>query len=245
MELSIIIPLHNEAGRLPGCMARVISWARINLVNTEIILVPNGCVDNTLELCRRYEGQYQVNRLIDVVCIPLNVRGKGAAVRAGMLAASAPLIYMADVDLSSPVKEIFKFWDVLDAGYDGAIGSRALRPEQVKTSLKRRMIGRTFHALVSALVPGVQDTQCGFKMFRASVAKDLFSRAQIDGMAFDVEILYLARQLDYRILEMPVTWTAGKESRVNLMGDSWQMLRDVLKIPGLHGSTLAKEELPA
>jgi dolichyl-phosphate beta-glucosyltransferase len=148
-----------------------------------------------------------------------------------MLAARGKYRYMADCDLSTPVREIANFMRAIDDWQDVVIGSREMQREAVKATFKRRVIGRAFHLLTGALVPGVRDTQCGFKMFTGAAAETIFSRAKINGMAFDVEALYLARRLGYRVKEMPVPWEHDPDSRVNLVTDSLQMLKDVLTIP--------------
>jgi dolichyl-phosphate beta-glucosyltransferase len=122
------------------------------------------------------------------------------------------------------------------------IGSREVDRKWVKTSLKRRLIGRGFHLLTNWLTPGIRDTQCGFKLFRRPVALDLFSACQINGFAFDLEVLYLARLRGYSVRELPVKWVADPDSRVDLARDPWRMLWDCLSVPLIHHQ---KIKLPA
>jgi dolichyl-phosphate beta-glucosyltransferase len=234
-ELSVVVPLYNEEKRLYGCMARLISQLRLNLIPAEIILVCNGCTDRTEELARRYAGQHKWIHVLSIA-----ERGKGAAVRAGMLTARGKMVYMADVDLSTPAKEIYRFMVVHEQfGFDVVVGSREIDRSKVKATFKRRVIGRCFHLLTALLVPGIQDTQCGFKLFSAAAAKDIFSNATVNGLAFDVEALYLARRMGYTIYELPVTWEDNPDSRVNLFTDSLEMLTDVLKIPLSHARPIS------
>lgn len=233
-DLTVVVPLCNEEKRLFGCMARLINQLRINMIPAEIILVCNGCTDRTEELCLRYAGQHKWIRVLTI-----SARGKGAAVRTGMLAARGKMVYMADVDLSTPVKEIANFIKAHEGGFDIVIGSREQDRSKVKATVKRRVIGRAFHLLTSLLVPGIQDTQCGFKLFSAQAAKDIFAKSTVNGMAFDVEALYLARRMGYTVCEMPVIWEDNPDSRVNLFTDSLEMLVDVLKIPLSHAHPIS------
>lgn len=234
-ELSIVVPLYNEEKRLPGCMARLVSYVETNMIQAEIILVPNGCSDGTVDLAFRYRETVRPW----IVVHPIPGRGKGAAVRAGMLLARGKLIYMADVDLSTPIREFRNFLEFQEHGFDVVIGSREKEGAQVSTTLKRRVIGRVFHAITSLIIPGFSDTQCGFKLFTRQAAKDIFNRAKINSMAFDVEALYLARRLGYTVAEIPVQWENDCDTRVNLIPDSLAMLADVLKIPLSHARPIA------
>ena len=230
--LSIVVPLHNEERRLPACMASLITQIEISGLQAEIILVPNGCGDRTTELAIRYHET--VRPWVRVLA--LRERGKGAAVRNGMLTARGKFIYMADVDLSTPAREILNFLDACEHGYDVVIGSRELCPERTQTTPKRRAIGRVFHLATRVLVPGVRDTQCGFKMFRREAAQRIFRQASINGLAFDVEALYLARRLGLSILEISVDWKNDPDSRVRMLVDSPGMLMDVLTLPLRHAN---------
>lgn len=222
--LSIILPLHNEVDRLPGAVEKITSqrWP----FEVEIIAVENGSSDETYEL-----GRFYAVTVDNFYIHSIPGRGKGAAVREGMLVASGEWCYMADVDFSTPVECVESF---LQAAFAQrvkiVIGSRELAPDLVQVSFKRRLVGRMFHLITSAVVPGILDTQCGFKLFEARAAKEIFSQALVTGMAFDVEALYLARCKGYEVIEMPVPWTMDRDSRVNLLVDGWQMLRDVAVI---------------
>lgn len=220
--LSIIIPVYNEERRLDQCLYRLMP--HIVTYNTEIIVVNNGSTDKTRQALDVLQGMYRPLRVIH-----LEERGKGRAVRAGMLAARGRYRYMCDVDLSTPPKEIHRFVEKARV-FDVVIGSREIDTTTVKTNLKRRIIGRAFHLLVSGLLPGIRDTQCGFKMFRDEAAERIFNECQITGWAFDVEALTLASQHGYSIHEMPVTWTQDADSRVRIVEDSLVMFFDILKL---------------
>jgi len=165
-------------------------------------------------------------------------RGKGYSVAHGVREASGQWILFSDADLSTPVEELLK----LEAGRGEApiaIGSRALPDSDLKKRqpFYREMMGRSFNLLVQTLVfPGIKDTQCGFKLFRGDVAKELFERRTIDGFAFDVEVLFLARKQGHRVSEIPVVWINDEASRVDPIRHSLKMFADIVKVRGRHRS---------
>jgi dolichyl-phosphate beta-glucosyltransferase len=233
--LSVIIPAHNEAHRLPACLDQTINYLFRSPYNYEVIVVENGSTDETWKVCEKYRatyGHFFPQRLAE--------RGKGAAVRAGMLAACGRYRLYMDADLSTPLTEIAHALDHIRS-HDIVIGSRELKESKVKAAILRRVMGRVFHSLIVDLVPDIHDTQCGFKMFRDWTARDLFQRQKVDGMAFDVELLWLAHLYGYSVHEMPVQWTHDSDSRVRLVSDSLSMLWDVVNIPMKH----IKQKLPA
>jgi dolichyl-phosphate beta-glucosyltransferase len=234
-ELSVVIPSFNEASRLPATILKAIRWCESNVNSYEVVLVDDGSVDETLNMARAL-SEYDEN--VRVIACPH--AGKGAAVQMGMLNAAGKWILFMDADGATPLDEIGKLMAKLDEGYAVAIGSRAVSSHgsesvEVKTSLHRKLIGRAFARIVKLFaVKGIADTQCGFKMFRQDVARKLFRAQKINGFAFDVEILYLAQKLGFAIAEVPVNWVNQPGSKVNLILDSVQMLRDVLKVRLLH-----------
>ncbi len=227
MSLSIVIPAYNEARRLPATLERLQScFAHVTGVMAlhEIVVADDGSRDGTASVAEAFAGRLPIR----VVSLPVN-RGKGAAVRAGMLAAIGDRVLFYDADGATPPEEILRLGTAMDAAQaDVAIGSR-VNPEQgiVTMSRYRRLIGRAYHALCAPLVPGIQDTACGCKLFTAAAAHDLFSRQSIDRFAFDVEVLFLARRLGYRITEVRVAWTAVGESKVRIVRDGLNMFRSV------------------
>jgi dolichyl-phosphate beta-glucosyltransferase len=197
--------------------------------NAEVIISENGSSDETLKIAQCYANSFR-----NVFVISMRERGKGLAIRRGMQFANARWRYMCDVDLSTPIEVLDEFLSMaVTERADVVIGSREVDRSQVRTTLARRVIGRVFHQLVAELVPGVQDTQCGFKLF-SSRAAAVFSLAKLNSMAFDVEALYLAGRMGYRIVEMPVPWEHNPDSRVRLVMDSATMARDIMSIPWMH-----------
>ncbi len=230
-ELSVIIPAYNEEERLGPTLRRVLEYFRARGRSIELIVVDDGSRDRTSEVANRFAEEFDEVRLIRLAAN----RGKGYAVRSGVVNARGRAVLFADADSAAPIAEVERLEAALECGADIAIGSRALRSEdvQVKAKLYRRLMGRAFHQLVSWLtVRGIADTQCGFKLFRAEVAHDLFSRMRMNGFSFDVEVLMMAQRRGYRIEEVPVNWVHQPGSRVNLIVDSLRMAGDLFVIRG-------------
>ena len=228
-DLSIVIPAYNEELRLERTVRDAVEYFRATRPSFELIVVDDGSRDETSGLVRRLSDQLPEVRLIRLAAN----HGKGYAVRTGVVNSQGRLVLFADADGATPFAEIERLEGALDDGADLAIGSRALqaRGVQVKAKLYRHLIGRIFHWLVESLtVRGVKDTQCGFKIFRSSVAHDLFSRMRMSGFSFDVEVLVMARRRGYRIAEVPVNWTHQPGSKVRLTVDSMQMAADLVRI---------------
>jgi dolichyl-phosphate beta-glucosyltransferase len=163
--------------------------------------------------------------------LPLPHRGKGSAVRAGVLSATGDPIVFLDADLTIPVEIIDKFVRAIDEGADIAIASRYVRGSVVRRPWWRRFIGDAFRACVHALVPtGVQDTQCGGKAYTAEAAKDVFFRQRLDGFAFDAEVLFLARRARYRVREIPFALVQDHETSINFAAQAPRMMRDLIRI---------------
>jgi dolichyl-phosphate beta-glucosyltransferase len=236
--LSVVIPAYNEEARIGPTVARVVAYltARADLAGAwEILVVDVGSRDRTLEVARAAAPDEPRVRLL---AQPAN-RGKGAAVRAGVLAATGARVLFSDADLATPIEELAKLEARLDAGADIAIASRALPDSDivVRQHRLRETMGRTFNVILRALmrgtIGGIRDTQCGFKLFTAAAAADLFGAATVDGFAFDVELLILARGR-YRIDEVPVTWRHVDESKVSPGRDAAKMLADVVRLRWKH-----------
>jgi dolichyl-phosphate beta-glucosyltransferase len=230
--LSIVIPAHDEALRIGPTLDRILSWADRRSFPVEVLVVDDGSADDTTGVvARRARGEPRLS----AVGYPGN-RGKGFAVGFGVERSSGDLILVTDADLSTPIE----FFDGLlralrDA--DIAIASRAHPASRVprRQPFYRETMGRVFNVLVRSMVMnGFRDTQCGFKLFRAAAARDLFRRRRIDGFSFDVEILYLARRSGLRIAEVPVDWYNDEATRVDAVADSARMFVDLLRIRWLH-----------
>ena len=235
-DLSIIVPAYNEELRLEATVRAYLDHLRGAERSVELIVVDDGSTDGTSLLVERLTAAYPELRLIRLA----ENRGKGYAIRTGVVNARGRAILFADADGATPITELGRLEDALGQGTDIAIGSRAMHGDgvRVRTRLYRRVIGRAFHLLVETLaVRGIQDTQCGFKLFRAPVGHDLFSRMRMDGFSFDVEVLMLAQRRRYTIAEVPVNWTHQPGSKVNLAVDSLRMALDlvVIRVRGLSG----------
>jgi len=235
-ELSIVIPAYNEEERLPRTVLNLLHWARDTQLDCEVVISDDGSTDRTLEVSKLLASTS------DRIVVLTNVhKGKGAAVRLGMLNARGRNVLFMDADGATPLTEIDKLLQSLANGADVAVGSRvATMPGQIRveTSFLRQAIGRTFALLVNlCAVQGINDTQCGFKMFKGECLQSIFSRQKLDGFAFDVEILYLAKKMGLTVEEVPVNWYTQAGSKVNLVLDPLKMFCDILKIRFLHLGT--------
>jgi dolichyl-phosphate beta-glucosyltransferase len=209
--LSVVVPALNEEDRLPRTLERIVSHLSRRREGYELVVVDDGSRDRTAELAQAAGATVLRNE---------TNRGKGYAVRRGMLAARGARRLMTDADLSTPIEELDRLCARMDEGHDVVIGSRALPGSriEVRQPWYRENMGRFFNLFVRALaVPGVTDTQCGFKLFSGAAARDVFSAARLDGFSFDVEVLFLARRKGYRIAEVPVIWRNDAATRVSLL----------------------------
>ena len=249
VDLSIVVPAYNEEHRLPPTLARLAAYLASQPMRWEIIVVDDGSRDDTCGVVERAMATIPNLRLVR----QRPNRGKGAAVRRGMLAARGPIRVMSDADGSMPPEQLPRLLAPIIAGASKiSIGSRYAEgaKSDVHQPLYRVLWSRLANALVQrSLVPGVRDTQCGFKAFTAEAARDLFSRGRIDGWAFDLEILALARRAGYAITEVGVEWTDDRRSRINPLKDMWKVVREAMTIRknlrrGVYAQ-LAPRELPA
>lgn len=225
--LSIIIPAHNEERRLPATLEQVYQFLQTQPYTAEIIVVENGSHDRTLEVAQEFCKRIPILRVIHE-----EARGKGLAVKRGMLEARGEYRFFGDADLSMPIAEVNRFIPPQLPDMDIAIGSReahgAVRYDEPHY---RHWIGRAFNTLVRWLaLPGLNDTQCGFKCFRAAVAEEIFPLQTFIGMSFDVEVLFAARRRGYRIVEVPIPWYFNPDSRVRIFRDSLRMGLDLFTI---------------
>lgn len=216
LPLSVVVPAFNEARRLPATLASVTAYLDGRGRPYELIVVDDGSRDATAEVATRtLSALGERGRLLR---LPAN-RGKGAAVRAGVEAARGERVLMTDADLSTPIEELDALERACASGADVAIGSRALDRSLItrRQPLLREWSGRLFNLVVQLFaLPGIQDSQCGFKLFRGETAHDVFGRARSDGFGFDVEVLAIAKHLGYRIAEVPVRWRNDDDSRLSL-----------------------------
>jgi len=225
--LSIIIPAHNEEQRLPASLEAILDFLRSQPYKAEVLVVENGSRDATYSIARDFAAKHG-----NVFALQESRAGKGLAVRRGMLEAKGEYRFICDADLSMPIDEVNRFLPPQAPAYDIAIASREV-PGAVRYGepAYRHLIGRIFNLLVRWIaLPGIHDTQCGFKSFRAPVAQDLFRIQTLDGWTFDVEVLYIAQKRGYRIIEVPIPWHYNPGSRIRLWHDSLTMLLDLFRI---------------
>ena len=235
--LSLIIPAHNEESRLPVTLEQVFAFLSRQSYDSEVIVVENGSTDQTLEIAREFASRHPILKVIHT-----DERGKGLAVKRGMLTAKGQYRFFADADFSMPVEEINRFLPPSLPDFDIAIASReAVGAVRYHEPTRRHFSGRVFNFLIRILVlPGLDDTQCGFKCFRAAVAEDIFPCQTMPGWSFDVELLYVARRKSYRIQEIGIPWYFNPDTKVSLIRDSVRMVMDLFTIrrnarKGLYG----------
>lgn len=225
--LSIVLPAHNEEGRLPETFRLVDDFIASQSFQVEVVIVENASSDKTLEISREYAAKRK-NTLV----IHEDRAGKGLAVKQGMLASSGDFRFFCDVDFSMPIDQIPRFLPPNLEKMEIAIASReakgAIRYDE---PFYRHFVGRMFNLMVAILtLPGIRDTQCGFKCFSAAATRKLFPLQTIDGWAFDVEILAIARQMGYKIVEVPVPWYYRPQSKVNVVKDFIRTAQELVKI---------------
>lgn len=237
-SLSLIVPAYNEAARIDATIREAVAWLGAQPFATELIVVDDGSDDPTADLAERALSEPGSGQLVRI-----DHGGKAAAVRAGMLAASCDQIAFTDADLATPLSYLTELRAALAVGCDIAIGSReGAGARRFGEPGYRHLMGRVFNGLVRLLlIPEVHDTQCGFKLFRAEVARELLLRSRLyrdTGQsvtgprvtAFDVELLTIARLHRYRICPVPVVWRYGEGSKVRPARDTWHNVRDVLDV---------------
>lgn len=228
--LSLILPAYNEARRLPASLARCAQFLRGRGLRAEIIVADDGSADGT-SLAFGEAAADLADTGVALRYLPLPHRGKGAAVRAGVLHAAGDPIVFLDADLTIPVEILDRFLGAIEDGADIAIASRYVDGSLVRRPLTRRVMGTGYRAMVRLLVPaGVNDTQCGGKAYTAEAARYLFRRQRLDGFAFDAEILYLARCARYRVVEIPFTLAQDGDTSIDLLRDAPRMLADLVRI---------------
>ena len=227
ISLSVIIPAFNEVRRLPATLERLITFLEAREWDWEIRVVDDGSTDGTPQVVEHHSSVQP-----RIVLQQEPHRGKGGAVRAGMLRATARYRFLCDADLSMPAAELPRFFPPLAEGADIAIGSReGTEARRVGEPWRRHITGRAFNWAIQAIaIQGIPDTQCGFKMFTADAADRVFSHVTLDGWAFDVEALVIARALGLRIAVVPIEWHHRPESQLSVTRDAWHMLRDVWRV---------------
>lgn len=232
IHLSVVIPAYNEEKRLPQTLDSVLDFLKQQPYRSEVIVSDDGSTDKTAQVAEPKLRDFPHR----ILATPQN-KGKGHAVRQGMLAASGEYILFMDADLSTPISEVSRFLSHLKKDQDVVIGSRALSESQVEIhqNFFREAMGKIFNRIARLWTfKDVHDSQCGFKCFRRAAAQELFTAQKLDGFSFDVEIVYLAQKFGLRLLELPVVWRNSPQSRVQVFRDPILMFFDILRIRKLH-----------
>lgn len=225
LDLSVVIPAYQEADRIGPTLRRIVDYLRGRGVRYEVLVVDDGCTDGTAAVAEEFAADG-----VRVLRQPQS--GKGAAVRRGVAASRGEWVLISDADLSTPIEEL----ETLERRRDDAeviMGSRAAARSQIeeRQPIYRELMGKTFNLIIRSLgLSDLRDTQCGFKLIRGEVARLLFARMTVDRFAFDIELVWLARALGYRVIEVGVVWRHSPRSTVRPLQDSPVMFWDVLKI---------------
>jgi len=226
MEMSVVIPAYNEEKRIEPTLKKAINFLDHNFDKYEIIVVDDCSTDNTNKIASRYKKNN-----VKILRNEKN-KGKGHSVKRGLLNAKYSLVLFSDSDLATPIEELGKFMNYIKE-YDIIIASRNLKGSNIKVKqpVYRQLMGKTFPLLVNLIaLRGFKDTQCGFKLFKTDVAKRVVSLQTFERFSFDVEILFIAKKLGYKIKEAPVVWIDKEGSKVNPIKDGIKMLIDLFKI---------------
>lgn len=229
LALSVIIPAYNEAGRLPKTLAIVGAFLAEHYPRSEVIVVDDGSRDATVAVVNQAMARYPVTLRLEALRVN---QGKGAAVQAGMLAANGEYVLIADADNATPIEELPRLWRARTQA-PIVISSRYLPESTIRRAqpLARRILSRAGNLAIRLLV-GLQftDTQNGFKLFRRQEGQDVFARLTITRWGFDIEVLVIARERGYSVVEVPVSWYDDAESKLRAGRDAWRTLRELLRI---------------
>jgi len=228
-DISVVIPAKDEELRLPLFLQTLMAHAQKSRYRYELIIVDDGSTDKTAEVVLNFKKSFP-----SLVLIRLERNhGKGFAVKQGLLSARGRIALFMDADGSTPADEVEKNLKFLSEGYDIVVGSRVLHnhTSQVKALLYRKSMGAIFNFFVHTfLIKDIKDTQCGFKMFRREIVRPLWENIRLPGFGFDLEVLFLAQKMNYRIKEVPVSWKHVGGSKIKMIKDSWRMLANIFQI---------------
>ena len=242
-SISVVIPAYNEENRLRDTLPVIYAYLREHFSQFEMVVVDDGSTDRTASIAQEFARQHPQTRVISYQ----PNRGKGHAVRTGILQSRGEWVLFSDADLATPIEELPNLAAKLREGYDIAIASRAVRGAKlvVRQPWYRELAGRSFNLIVQLLaVPGIHDTQCGFKLFKQEAAHEIFSRCEENGFSFDIEVLHVAMRLGYRIAEVPVHWMHREGSKVRLLRDAVRMFLALLRISRRHHALRAIVQEP-
>lgn len=243
MNISIVIPCYNEEKRIKVSLDKILSFINETNYNLEIVVVDNQSTDNTMNILKEYKMKFTNYKIISAN----EHKGKGFAVKNGILNSSGDIIIFTDADLSTPVTEIEKIiYEIQTGNADIVIGSRQNPNSKIlkKQNFIRENMGKTFNKFLQLILfTGYKDTQCGFKGFKKNVAYKLFTINKINSFAFDAEILFIANKIfNFNVKEIPVIWVNSNDSKVNIIRDSLKMLIDLFKIRILFKKGFYKNE---
>jgi len=233
--ISLVVPAYNEQDRIEASLIDIARFIEGYPRLDEVLIVDDGSSDSTAEIVRNFIGQQPTDTPFRLLQYGAN-RGKGYAVAHGLKTAQREIVAFSDTDLSAPIDQLTQLIDAIESGADIAIGSRRL-PDSVVKGLpgSRQLMGKIFSKLTRVLVvPGIADTQCGFKAYRKEVAHKLVELQKMDGYTFDVEHLLLARQMGLKVAEIPVLWIFTDGSQINGLSDSIKMFKDLLALRKIH-----------
>jgi dolichyl-phosphate beta-glucosyltransferase len=229
LKLSVVVPVYNETKRIDRCLPELLAFLHAQDYSYELVVVDDGSTDGTPQVAERLlAGEARARVLVQ----PRN-RGKGHAVKVGMLAAEGEYVLFTDADLSTPLTELDKFWRWLEEGYDVVIGSRKMPGANIVKHQPwwRETLGKVFTWLTNHIATrDISDVTCGFKCFTRDAARTLFGLSVIDDWSFDAEVLFLAQRFRYRIKEVPVTWHDESGTKVRLWKDAVNSLRRLVRI---------------
>lgn len=226
VDLSVVVPCFNEEARLGSTLEKVVGYLDRREKAYEILVVDDGSRDATVSVANGVADEH-----VQVLEHGENL-GKGAAVRTGVLASRGEWVLITDADLSTPIEDLERL-ERRTSEADVVLGSRAVAESEIvrHQPIYRELMGKSFNLIIRSIgLVGLHDTQCGFKLFRGPVARELFERTKVDHFAFDVEVVWLAQKAGHRVVEEGVTWEDSPNSRVSPIGDSWKMLVDVLAL---------------
>jgi dolichyl-phosphate beta-glucosyltransferase len=228
-KLSVVVPCYNEEQRLPRTIEQIELYLDARGESYELILVDDGSADGTRRVMDEAAAR---NKAVRIVVLPAN-RGKGRALAEGVKVSRGEEVLVTDADLSTPIDELEKLEGALAAGAGVAIASRAVKGSRVELSqpFYRVLMGKVFNLIVQlVLLPGIWDTQCGFKLFRGDIAREVFPELTTDGFGYDPEVLYLAKKRGVRIAELPVVWRNSAPTKVMAVRSSLDMFRHVVQV---------------
>ncbi|MFC1570435.1 dolichyl-phosphate beta-glucosyltransferase [Candidatus Omnitrophota bacterium] len=236
MYLSVVIPAFNEEKRILSTLNKIDTFFREKDYDYEVIVVDDGSADGTMSTVEK--SGIPSKGKVRVLSYNGN-RGKGYAVKTGILESKGEYVLVSDADMSTPIEEVEKLIGIIEEGYDAVIGSRSVSDSEVRVRQPwyRERMGKTFNLFVR-LTLGMNDfidTQCGFKLFKGDVAREIAGKLQIDGFSFDVEMLYLAKRKGYKIKEVGIIWNNSPQSKVKVIASSTSMFLDLFNIRRIHG----------